>query len=172
MGSHRLGLGGLLAGLAFAACSVSDAGLGPTHDGGSDGIVGPTICMTGTIDRANWPAAAGETSCTRSCGPDDLGVRTCGQTDVATCQRESASCVCLVSPCAKCADCAFLVLPSCYVPTNAAAPPTCPASVINGGDCSPVCGKTLCIEADGKTGCVCNAQGKYACALWSGGNWK
>jgi hypothetical protein len=25
----------------------------------------------------------------------------------------------------------------------------------------------LCIEADGITGCVCNAQSKYACAPWA-----
>lgn len=165
---------GLVGWLAFAgiACSMSDAGLGPGRDGGSDGVVGPTICMAGTIDRANWPVAAGEASCSKPCGPDDLGVRTCGQTDVSTCQKESPACVCLASPCARCADCVFLVLPACYVPSNAASPPTCPASVANGGACSPACGKTVCIEADGKTGCVCNAKGQYACALWSAGNWK
>jgi hypothetical protein len=29
----------------------------------------------------------------------------------------------------------------------------------------------VCLEADGKTGCVCNAQGKYACAAWGETTW-
>jgi hypothetical protein len=166
--SGFLAVAGLLG--AFS-CSVSDTGLGAARDGGSGGVSGTAWCYTGTIDRANWPAGATSTSCSKSCGPDDLGIRTCSQTDLASCQATSG-CVCVASPCVRCADCAFLGLPDCYAPTNAASPGNCAASVGDGGDCSPACGKLLCIQADGKTGCVCNARGKYACALWSGAAWK
>lgn len=152
---------------------MSDTGLGPSHDGGTGDGTGTTVwCYAGTIDRANWPVGSTTASCSMACGPDDLGIRACTQTDVATCQKESTRCVCLVSPCAKCADCALLSLSACYIPTNVASPPACDASVVNGGTCSTPCGKSLCIEADGETGCVCNGQGRYACAPWGGSNWK
>ncbi len=172
--SYKTARGVLVAGAVLAgivSCSVSNTGLGVVLDGATDGKSGIPICYQGTIDRANWPSGAGSTSCTKRCGPDDLGLRTCSQSDLATCQS-SAGCVCLAAPCTKCADCALLAIPDCYVPTNAASPRTCDPSVTNGGDCSPACGKSLCIEADGKTGCVCNAHGKYACALWGGNTWK
>jgi hypothetical protein len=154
------------------SCGVSDSGLGPSRDGGSGGASGTAICYTGTIERANWPAGATSTSCTKSCGPDDLGFRTCSQTDLASCQATSG-CACVASPCVKCAACVFAVaLTDCYLPSNVASPRTCAATVTDGGDCSPACGKSLCIQADGKTGCVCNAHGKYACASWGTTTWK
>jgi hypothetical protein len=166
------GLLAVVALLGTSSCAVSDTGLGAPRDGGSGGGSGTAICYTGTVDRANWPAGATSTSCSKPCGPDNLGIRTCSQADLASCQATSG-CVCVASPCTKCADCAFLAaLPACYAPSNAASPLTCATSVTAGGDCSPACGKSLCIQGDGKTGCVCNAQGKYACALWGGGTWK
>ncbi len=60
----------------------------------------------------------------------------------------------------------------CYLPTNTASVPACGKEVTQGGACGPACGKTLCLEADGKTGCLCNAQGKYACATWGETTWE
>ena len=163
--------GGELAAFAMAAlvsaCTISDTGLGPTRDAGS--TVG--VCPKGLTDKANWPAKTTLTSCTKPCGPDELGVRSCGQTDKTTCQTTSG-CVCLEAPCVACANCAFLTISDCYLPTNTASVPSCRDEVSEGGACSPACGKTLCLEADGKTGCVCNAQGKYACATWGETTWK
>lgn len=159
----------LVVALVACACnSVSNTGLGASNDAGTSGT---PICSSSVTNLASWPANTGYTTCTKSCGPDDIGYKTCGQTDLATCQA-SSGCVCVTSPCVKCADCAFLTLPDCYVPSNAANPSTCASTVTNGGSCAPACGKTLCIEADGKTGCVCNSHGRYACATWSSGAWK
>jgi hypothetical protein len=30
----------------------------------------------------------------------------------------------------------------------------------------------LCLERDGKTACLCNREGKYACADWNGAAWQ
>ena len=153
------------------SCSTNKAGLGGDGDSGVAGSSGIPYCFAGTIDRANWPVAATSASCIKPCGPDDLGLRSCSQSDLGTCQAMSG-CVCLSTPCVTCAACAFLSsLPDCYVQSNAASAPTCAASVENGGPCSPACGKSLCLHADGKTGCVCNAKGKYACADWNGTTW-
>lgn len=156
-----------LAGLV-SACTVSDTGLGPVRDAGN---VTGGVCPKGLTDKAEWPANTTLTSCTKPCGPDDIGVRSCGQTDRTTCQAASG-CVCLEAPCVACANCAFLTISDCYMPTNTASVPSCADEVTQGGACGPACGKTLCLEADGKTGCVCNAQGKYACATWGGTTWK
>jgi len=152
-------------------CSVSDTGLGLSPDASTGEPSGTPVCFLGTVDRANWPAGATGTTCSKACGPDDLGIRTCSQTDLVSCQA-TTGCVCLSAPCTKCADCALLALPDCYMPSNAASARTCATSVISGGDCTPACGKSLCIQGDGKTGCVCNERGKYACAPWSGTTWK
>ena len=155
--------------LLFCGCSVSDAGLGPTSDAGLSS--GAAICPAGLTDRANWPANTTYTSCTKTCGPDDLGIRSCSQTDRSSCQA-TGGCVCLESPCVTCARCSFLTISECYVPTNAASVEACAIGVATGVACSPACGKKLCLEADGKTGCVCNAQGQYACATWGETTWK
>jgi hypothetical protein len=129
------------------------------------------MCPAGLTNQADWPVGTVSTSCTKRCGPDDIGIRNCGQTDRATCQATSG-CVCLEAPCVACATCAFLTISDCYVPTNAASIPVCAKDVTEGGACSPVCGRKLCLEADGKTGCVCNAQGQYACATWGETTWE
>jgi hypothetical protein len=149
-----------------SACAVSDTGLGPARDASST-----TICPAGLTDQASWPAGPQSASCTKPCGPDEIGSETCGQTDRTTCQT-SSGCVCLDAPCVACANCVFQTISDCYVPTNAVSAPACSKDVTQGGACSPACGRTLCLEADGKTGCVCNAQGKYACARWGETTWK
>ncbi len=158
----------LMAGLS---CGTSDVGL---ESPGDSGMVHPgsvPTCLVGTIDRANWPASADYTSCTMACGPDDLGKRTCSQVDRSTCLGKTG-CVCLSSPCVSCTDCVLEALPDCYVPLDAELGLPCAPTVAKGEVCSPACGRSLCIEADGKTGCVCNAQGKYACAGWAGDTWR
>jgi hypothetical protein len=157
--------------MGWLSCSASDVGLGGPGDAGTGRPGSVPTCLVGTIDRANWPAAADYTSCTMICGPDDLGSRTCSQTDLSTCGSQSG-CVCRSSPCVACADCEFAALPDCYVPVDAELALPCAPTVAKGELCSPACGRSLCIEADGKTGCVCNAQGKYACAHWGGETWK
>ena len=161
----------LAAATLASACTVSDTGLGPIPDAGP--TTGVAICPERLIDQANWPAGTTYASCIKPCGPDGIGTRTCGQTDKATCQATSG-CVCLDPPCVACADCEFpSPSPSaCYVPTNAASAPACAEGVARGGACSPACGQRLCLEADGRTGCVCNDQGKYACATWAETTWK
>jgi hypothetical protein len=157
------------------ACTVSTTGLGPTTDAaGTAGTSGTAICPTGLTDHATWPAGTTYTSCTKPCGPDDIGFRNCAQTDWATCQA-AGGCVCLQDPgamCVACASCAPITISNCYVPTNTAAIPDCPQNISASGACSPACGRQVCLEADGKTGCVCNAQGKYACAAWGETTWK
>jgi hypothetical protein len=157
--------------MAGLACSTSDVGLGGPSDSGVGQTGSVTTCLVGTIDRANWPAAADYSSCTMTCGPDDLGSRTCSQTDLSTC-RSKNGCVCLSSPCVTCTDCAFSALPDCYVPLDADLGLPCAPTVAKGEPCSPACGRSLCIEADGTTGCVCNAQGKFACAEWGTDTWQ
>ena len=161
----RIKLASFVMAALVGACTVSDTGLGPARDASS------TMCPAGLTNQANWPAGTTSTSCTKPCGPDDKGIRSCSQTDMPTCQATSG-CVCLEAPCVACANCAFLTISDCYVPTNAASAPDCAKEVTKGGACSPACGHKLCLEADGKTGCVCNAQGKYACATWGETTWK
>ncbi len=151
------------------ACGVSTDGLGIPPDAGSAG--GPGICPAGLTDQAGWPAHTAATSCVRVCGPDGIGLETCGQSDRTTCQATSG-CVCLETPCVRCAGCTFQTAPDCYVPTNAAAPPFCADGVSRGASCAPACDRRLCRQEDGKTGCVCNGHGKYACADWGDSGWK
>jgi len=163
----------LLAVAVANACTVSDTGLDPAADAGSAcGEKGTPMCPTGLTSQASWPAGTCYAACIKPCGPDDIAMRLCTQTDRATCQAESG-CVCLDTPCVACADCAFLQNPSeCYIPTNAATAPPCATGVTQGGACGSACDRRLCLLADGKTGCVCNDRGKYACATWGGTGWK
>jgi hypothetical protein len=158
----------LLAAALGSACSVSGGGLDPV-DASPTG--GPASCLEGLTNQASWPAGTSYTSCIKPCGPDGIGLRTCSQTDKVTCQATSG-CVCLDAPCVACADCAFQPPSECYVPTNASSAPACAEGVVRGSACSPACSRLLCLKADGKTGCVCNDEGKYACATWGGTTWK
>ena len=166
---HRKTLALFLVAVLGGACSISDAGLGPATDAGP--AAGTAVCPAGITDRADWPANTTYTSCTKVCGPDGIGIRSCSQSDKATCQA-AGGCVCLNPPCVTCANCAFLTLSECYVPTNTSAVLACGNEVVQGGACSPACGRQLCLEADGRTGCVCNAQNRYACAVWGETTWK
>jgi hypothetical protein len=158
--------------IGVLSCSTNDAGLGGAGDGSAGRPGDLPTCLEGTIDQANWPAGATFASCIEACGPDDLGTRKCGQMDLATC-RTMGGCVCLSSPCAICADCLFAApLPDCYLPLDAESGLACPKTVVRGGPCTPSCGRSLCLQADGKTGCVCNAYGKYACADWGDATWR
>gem|GEM_PF-2895253 len=158
-----------------AACSVSTSGLetppAPQGGGATGGAGGPPPCPLNIPDRANWPGGYTATSCLQPCGPDRIGSRKCSQTDLPTC-KASPGCVCQQGPCASCTDCVFEKLPSCYQPTNTAAPSDCAAWVASGVTCSPACARQLCLRADGKTGCVCNDEGRYACATWGASTWK
>jgi hypothetical protein len=172
--SKNLCVAVMLASLAWSeACSLNDGGLGGATDGSLGGSSDPAVCPTGMTDRASWPAGVTYISCTQTCGPDGIGLTTCGQTNLATCQAASG-CVCspLAPACVTCANCTLRSSSDCYQPINANNPPDCAASVVKDAACSSPCGKQLCIQADGKTGCVCNAHGKYACAFWSGTAWK
>ena len=178
--SKNLHVAMMLVALAWsAACGIKDDGLGVAPDGGgkapTGGSGGTATCPAGIIDKANWPAGTTYTSCAQTCGPNGIGSKTCGQTNLAACQAASG-CVCSVlatsaPTCVACATCTLPAASDCYLPTNASAPPDCATSVAKGAACGPTCGKRLCIEADGKTGCVCNPQGKFACASWSGSAW-
>lgn len=150
-------------------CSIDDTGLGPAPDGAT-GTGGTSACPAGLTLQASWPARSTSTTCARPCGPDEIGLQTCSQTDRATCQAK-AGCVCLEAPCVTCAACA-LPLSDCYQPTNGATATACASGVGEGRGCSPACGRRLCLLADGKTACICNSQGKYACAAWSGAAWQ
>ena len=156
---------------AGAACLVSTTGLDPLPDGSAGGAGGSPVCPAGLVEQASWPAKTSATSCVRPCGPDEIGWETCGQTSPAECQKESG-CVCQVDPCAACGRCAFGPVPDCYLPTNAATAPPCAAGVSQGGACGPACDRRLCLRSDGKTACVCNREGKYACADWDGAAWQ
>jgi hypothetical protein len=160
--------------VSFVSCSVRDDGLGSMGDAGTGGSTGATLCPSGVVDQGNWPAASPYTTCSEPCGPDDLGLRACSQVSKATCQA-SAGCLCIDSLCVSCAICSLHTSSECYVPTNAATAeqvPTCDKTVKKGGACSPACARQLCLQSDGKTGCVCNANGKYACAAWGETSWK
>jgi hypothetical protein len=156
------------------SCSVKEDGLGSLGDAGAGGSTGATLCPSGLVDKGNWPAASPYTTCSEACGPDNLGVRACSQVSKATCQA-SGGCLCIDSLCASCAICSLPASSECYLPTNAATleqVPACDKTVKKGGACSLACGRQLCLQADGKTGCVCNASGKYACAAWGESSWK
>jgi hypothetical protein len=176
--SKNLCVATVLVALAWGgACAIKDGGLGSVADGGSKpatgGSGGTAVCPAGLIDQASWPAGTTYTSCTQTCGPDGIGVKTCGQTDLATCQAASG-CVCspLAATCVTCAPCSLPSASGCYLPTNADDPPDCAVSVAKGATCGSACDKRLCIQADGKTGCVCNAESRFACAIWGGTAWK
>jgi hypothetical protein len=159
----------LAAALGSACTTVNGDGLDPVDASPTSGTA---TCLAGLTDRASWPSGTNYTSCVKPCGPDNIGIRTCSQTDKTTCQATNG-CVCLNTPCVTCADCVFQSSFSpCYSPTNTASVPACTEGVVRGGACSPACGKQVCLEADGKTGCVCNDEGKYACATWGGTTWK
>jgi hypothetical protein len=152
-------------------CAVSTGGLGDEPDG-APGTGGIDECPVGLTDQAGWPASSSSaTSCSRPCGPDNLGSQICRQTDLASCKKQSG-CVCLSDPCVACADCGFVSLPDCYVPTNTSSPPACEDEVSKGKACAPACGQLLCLRKDGRTGCICNAKGKYACGDWGASGWK
>ena len=156
---------------AATACGVSVNGLQVPPDGSTGGATGAAVCPVGLTEQASWPAKTSATSCSRPCGPDGVGAQTCAQTDRATCQSRPG-CVCLEAPCVTCADCAFWNISACYLPTNSASVTLCAEGVTRGGACGPACDKHLCLEKDGLTGCVCNAQGSYACANWGDSGWK
>jgi hypothetical protein len=159
---------------ATVACSVSDQGLGVPRDAGASGVSGLAACPEGLTDQAGWPVRATSNSCTQPCGPDGIGVRTCSQIDRANCQKKSG-CVCLEAPCVGCLPCEVVTKPDhydCYIPANAAEAPACAKKVANGKACSPACSMHLCLQHDGKSGCVCNAEGKYACATWGDSGWE
>jgi hypothetical protein len=152
------------------ACGVSTKGLGPATDAAPAN--GSAWCPSGLTDQAAWPAKTSYTSCSRTCGPDGLGIETCGQIDLGTCQAQSG-CVCLQGPCVRCVNCTFVnTLSDCYRPTNSGSPTLCADGVAIGAPCTNPCGRLLCLERDGKTGCVCNDEGRYACADWSGTAWQ
>jgi hypothetical protein len=153
-----------------AACSVSTDGLGPS-DGATDGTGGYPACPVGLTDQASWPANSNIGSCLRTCGPDDVGSQVCSQVDRTACQKRSG-CVCLEAPCAACPDCSFVNPSECYNPTNMGNAPLCTDEVGKGNDCAPACGKRLCLRKDGKTACICNEHGKYACGDWGDSGWK
>jgi hypothetical protein len=155
--------------LAISACGVSEEGLGSSPDGATNG----GVCPARLTDLASWPANYTEWACVRSCGPDDLGQQTCSRVDdVKTCQAHTG-CVCLEEPCVVCADCTFEeALPACYLPTNGSEAPSCPANVAKGTSCAPACDRRLCKRKDGKTACLCNDEGAYACGDWGESGWK
>jgi hypothetical protein len=155
--------------VALWGCGVSSTGLGPTPDGSAGGS--GAYCPAGLIELASWPVKTTATSCSRPCGPDAIGMQTCSQVGLSQCQKESG-CLCLEGPCVSCASCAFQSVADCYVPTNVAAATACATGVEQGGACGPACGRRLCLQSDGKTACVCNSGGKYACAEWSGSGWQ
>jgi hypothetical protein len=159
------------AALVAAGCSVSSHGLDNGTDAAAGGASGTAPCPSGLTQQAGWPAGSTVTSCARACGPDYLGAQTCKQSDLSTCKKEGG-CVCLEEPCVTCADCTFWNLPDCYVPTNTAVPPTCEGEVGKGKPCAPACGKLVCLRKDGKTACICNDAGKYACGDWGASGWK
>jgi len=174
MGSSRIGflLRTAKLGLAIvlSACGVSEEGLGSSPDGAS-GSRG-TVCPARFTDLAGWPASYPESACVRSCGPDDLGQQICSRVDVKTCQSKTG-CVCLEEPCVLCADCTFEVaLAACYLPTNGSEAPSCAAGVAKGASCAPACDRRLCKRKDGKTACLCNDEGAYACGDWGESGWK
>jgi hypothetical protein len=156
--------------LPLAACSVSNTGITDIPDARTSAN-GLAPCPANLADRADWPGGVTPTTCKKPCGPDDIGTRTCGSTDTNSC-RNSAGCVCQQGPCVSCGDCSFVNLASCYVPTNTNAIPDCADTVEPGTPCAPSCSKSLCLRADGKTGCICNPKGTYACAAWNGWTWK
>ena len=173
MGSsaRRLSIAAVLLLGTGTTCGVDPTGLGPLPDGSAGGAPGTPVCPAGIVEQASWPAKTSATSCLRPCGPDDIGIETCRQVDRAECQKRSG-CVCLQGPCVTCDGCTFLMLPECYVPENAATASPCPAGVRRGEACSPACGRRLCLQSDGKTACVCNRHGQYACADWDGSDWR
>jgi hypothetical protein len=162
----------LLATLALLclACSVQEEGLIKVRDGGPD--TGPTsLCPAGVVANASWSPAITAGSCTQLCGPDLLGTRLCAKADLAAC-KQTGECLCSSSPCTACPPCAFTQLSPCYQPTNAAALPACDGAVRKFGLCATTCDRKGCLQADGKTACVCNPDGYYACAPFKNGNWE
>ncbi len=155
---------------AAGTCGVNPAGLGPAKDGSAGGA-GGTVCPAGLTDQAAWPAKTSYSSCLRPCGPGGLVFETCSQVDRPTCLAKSG-CVCVEGPCVSCGACPYQALPDCYLPSNGAAVTLCAASVSEGRACAHPCDRQLCLQADGKTGCVCISKGQYACAEWNGSSWR
>lgn len=154
-----------------AACGVSSDGLHGPYDSGAGGSTGTAMCPKGLTDQAGWPANNPATSCGRPCGPDNIGLQVCRRAPLADCKKK-AGCVCLTEPCVTCDDCGFVSVPDCYVPTNAATVGPCSHDISKGDACAPACGKQVCQRKDGKTACLCNGDGKYACGDWGGSGWK
>jgi hypothetical protein len=157
--------------IAFTACGVSEEGLGSLPDSATMGT-GGAVCPARLTDLAGWPTSNTEQSCTRDCGPDEMGSQLCARTDVKTCQSRPG-CVCLEEPCVLCDPCTFGEgLDTCYLPTNGPEAPSCSDDVRKGGSCAPACSRRLCTRKDGKTACLCNLQGKYACGDWGDSGWE
>jgi hypothetical protein len=131
-------------------------------------------------DKAAWPADATGTSCTKGCGPDNIGLKTClkvgGDGGVEN---------------AMCSKCVFPnPFPACYAPpaASAAEPADCPSGVVGKTTCAMPCPSSsqvsptgICLELDSvaksggdatKTdGCVCTlavgpTSPQWTCATW------
>lgn len=158
----------------LASCGVKDEGLGSPPDAATGGTTGTVACGASVVDKGNWPAKSSYAACSQACGPDDLGSRTCSQVQAASC-KASSGCVCVDTLCASCGACVFPSLPDCYRPTNApsaAEIPACDKAIRKGAACGTVCNRKACLQEDGKTACLCNNVGRYACAPWGENTWK
>ena len=122
-------------------------------------------------DLASWlPENPGDT-CTKGCGPDKIGYKTCVRTDED---------VCSVPPCAQCDLCIYPdpMLP-CYATPNDPTlplPPDCPEGTYKSDPCDAPCDCTtvssLCIHLNPSDntkieGCVCAERGKWACSTYN-----
>ena len=122
-------------------------------------------------DLASWlPSNPGD-PCTKGCGPDKIGYKTCSSTDEA---------VCTVPPCAVCDLCIYPdPMVPCYETPNDPAlplPPECPEGTVKSDLCEPACDGTntsgLCLHVSPNDpakmeGCVCTERGKWACATYN-----
>lgn len=161
--------GFLVATLLATACAVNEDGISGRLDSGIDGGNG-SFCPAGVVNNASWSPAITSGKCTRLCGPDLLGTTECTRVDLSTCQK-TGDCVCPNTPCTSCTACSLPSLSTCYQPTNAPTLPACATSVRKFDACQAPCDRKGCLMADGRTACVCNPSGYYACSTWRNGTW-
>ena len=171
------------AGGTTAAAGTSAGGMAATagvEAGGAatGGKVGAPVEGSGTPltcpdqgDLASWLPSNPEDPCTKGCGPDKIGYKTCSSTDEA---------VCTVPPCAVCDLCIYPdPMVPCYETPNDPAlplPPECPEGTVKSDLCEPACDGTntsgLCLHVSPNDptkmeGCVCAERGKWACATYN-----
>jgi hypothetical protein len=131
----------------------------------------PELTCPEQADLASWLPSNPVDPCTKGCGPDKIGWKSCHRTENPD--------DCAVPPCAVCDLCQYDdPIHPCYATPGDPSlplPPECPEGTLKSADCEPACDGTtvgLCTHENPSDttkieGCVCAERGEWACATYN-----